>query len=131
MIDLNKIRKKTTYLGRVVYDRKKNIFRGKDMTRVVIAVHNNNTADIVAWRAVMKIAQKNFELLLERERKEAERKETAFPESYYRFVDLVDKIFYWSKILLDWVPGAGYWLDQAVSLWELAIGLGLIETREK
>ena len=47
---------KTTWTGRVIYNRPKHVFTGRDMTRVVIAVNNNNTGTDVNWHAVWQIA---------------------------------------------------------------------------
>lgn len=94
-----------TRKGRVVYDRAKHVFSGRDMTRIVISVNNNNTGNWVNWQAVFHIAQHNYHAGLEVETRVLKRKQyDKFFQDLNTFLNFLDQ---WIVPLFGRVPGVG------------------------
>jgi len=104
-----------TRKGRIVYKRKKHIYSGRDMTRIVIAVNNNSTGNYVNWQAVFKIAFHNYQALLPVEKRSV--RDDKFIEVLKAVGDFINNYL---VPLFEDVPGAGQLLAIVSYVYTLA-----------
>lgn len=105
-----------TKVGKIVYREKRiRLFTGKDAVRIVTQVNNHGTGDYVAWRALLIMATRNCNALLEN--RSAKGVSSEYIKKYRRFLEVFDEVVNLAAVLLSNVPGCGWVVEAAAALY--------------